>query len=111
MDEEKNELIEMNDAPAEDDPEILEEAPAGIPEEASADAPEKKSTGLNMQTRCLLRILVGGYIAYLGWQLLQSYFKGAAASAAVNIIFGALFLLLGGGLAVWSLLLMFRNDS
>ena len=54
MDEEKNELIEMNDAPAEDDPEILEEAPAGIPEEASADAPEKKSTGLPAEMRSSL---------------------------------------------------------
>ena len=107
MDEEKNELIETNDAPAEDVPERPEEAPAGIPE----DAPEEKPAGPNMHTRYLIRILVGGYVAYLGWQLLQSYIKGTASSAAVAIIFGALFLLLGGGLAVWSVLQMFRNDA
>ena len=101
MDEEKNELIEMEAAP---------EEPPEIPEEVPADAPEEKRPGLNMRTHYLIRILVGGYIAYLGWQLMKNFINGVGNKVVAGI-FGVVFLLLGGGLVVWSVLLMCRDDS
>ncbi len=89
MDEEKNELIESEEAP--------EQQPAGRP--------------VNMRTHYLIRILVGGYLAYLGWQLLQSFISGAANSKALAIIAGVAFLILGIALVVWSVILLTRDDS
>ena len=92
MDEEKNELIES------------------APEEAS-EQPEQTPARPNMRTHYLIRILVGGYLAYLGWQLLQSFINGTANSKALAIIAGIAFLLLGGALVVWSVLLLTRSDE
>ena len=91
MDEQKNEQIE----------------PIESPEETVEQTPAKP----NMRTRYLVRILVGGYVAYLGWQLVQSYIQGTASSKALAIIAGAAFLLLCGALAIWSVILLTRDDS
>lgn len=91
MDEQKNEQLE----------------PIENPEDDKEQTPAKP----NMRTHYLVRILVGGYIAYLGWQLLQSFIQGTASSKALAIIAGPAFLLLGGALVIWSVILMTRDDS
>lgn len=77
------------------------------PEETEEQLPAKP----NMRTHYLVRILVGGYIAYLGWQLLQSYIQGSATSKTLAIIAGPAFMLLGGALLIWSVILLTRDDS
>ena len=91
MDEQKNEQIQQ-----------LENT-----EETAEQTPAKP----NMRTRYILRVLVGGYVAYLGWQLVQSYIDGSASSKVLAIVAGVAFLLLGGALAIWSVILMTRDDS
>ena len=91
MEEQKNEQLE----------------PIETPEETEEQTPAKP----NMRTHYLVRILVGGYIAYLGWQLLQSFIQGTASSKALAIIAGLAFLLLGGALLIWSVILLTRDDS
>lgn len=91
MDEQKNEQLEQIETP----------------EEAAEQTPAKP----NMQTHYLIRILVGGYLAYLGWQLVQSFIQGTASSNALAIGAGAAFLLLGGALVIWSVILLLRGDS
>ena len=71
MDEQQNELIPQEPAPE----------------------PEQTPKPANMRTHYLIRILVGGYLAYLGWQLMQTYIKGTASSMALAVIAGVAFML------------------
>ena len=89
MDEQQNELIPQEPAPE----------------------PEQTPKPANMRTHYLIRILVGGYLAYLGWQLMQTYIKGTASSMALAVIAGGAFMLLGGALVVWSVVRMTRGDE
>ena len=91
MDEQQNELIEQETVPEE--------------------VPEQRPGKPNMRTHYLLRILIGAYLAYLGWQLMQSYIQGTASSNAVAIIGGVAFLLIGGALVIWSVVLLTRGDE
>ena len=96
MDEQNNELI-------------AQEQSAGEAQRPETEPNPKRPA--NMHTHYLLRILVGGYLAYLGWQLIDNFIKGAAQSAALNLVAGGVFLLCGVGLAIWSVLLLIRGDE
>lgn len=51
--------------------------------------------------RFILRLVAGGYVFYLGIQLIQGYLRGTSGmNGAVSIGVGALFLIFGG----WSVL-------
>ena len=97
MDEENKDLIEV-------------EPPAEAPQDEQ-QTPGSGKPKPNMRTHYLIRILVGAYLAYLGWQLLQSYIDKSASSPALAVIAGPAFLLIGIALAVWSAVLMARDDS
>ncbi len=73
--------------------------------------PEEPPKPANMRTHYLIRILIGGYLAYLGWQLMQTYLNGTASSMALAIIAGVAFMLLGGALVIWSVVLLTRGDE
>ena len=93
MEEQKNELIEQT------------------PGEAPEETPVQTPSGPNMRTRYIIRILVGGYLAYLGAQLIKSYVKDGPAAGLVAIIAGPAFVLIGAALVVWSVVLMTRDDT
>ena len=61
---------------------------------------EEKPVRKDMTKFLIIRILVAGYVAYLGADLLKSYIKGGAG---VGILVAAIvFLLAGIGVVVWS---------
>lgn len=70
--------------------------------------PERKTTP---QISYTLRIVIGAYIAYLGWQLASGIFSGDITGTQLIIcgIAAAIFAVIGVGLVVWSLWLMFRK--
>lgn len=90
MDEQKNELLS--------------------PEEQTPEEQSPKNT-LNPQTSYLIRILIGGYIAYLGWELASGIFAGTLEGTKLIVcaIAAALFAIAGVGLVVWSLWLMMKK--
>lgn len=96
MDEQNKELMEQEQ---EELQELTEE-----PEQE----PVKKQ---NPQLSYTLRIIIGAYIAYLGWQLASGIFSGSVVGK--DLIFcgiaAAVFAVCGVGLVVWSLWLMFRK--
>ena len=85
--------------------ELLEQEQAEQPEQE----PERKT---NPQISYTLRIVIGAYIAYLGWQLASGIFSGDITGTQLIIcgIAAAVFAVIGVGLVVWSLWLMMKKQ-
>lgn len=70
----------------------------------------EKSSGPDTGRFYLIRILIGGYIAYLGGQLINSFIRGTAeVHPAFILIAGIVLLLAGMAVAVWSVWLLVRG--
>lgn len=78
-------------------------------DEQPEQAPERKT---NPQISYTLRIVIGAYIAYLGWQLASGIFSGDITGTQLIIcgIAAAVFAVIGVGLVVWSLWLMMKKQ-
>lgn len=78
-------------------------------EQLPGQEPERKTAP---QISYTLRIVIGAYIAYLGWQLASGIFSGDITGTKLIIcgIAAALFALTGVGLVVWSLWLMMKKQ-
>ena len=70
-------------------------------------APEEETPARDMRKFHILRILVAGYIAYLGSDLLKSYLKGSAGAGI--LIAAIVFLLAGVGVVLWSVWRMVKE--
>lgn len=70
--------------------------------------PQKKQTP---QISYTLRIIIGAYIAYLGWQLASGIFNDTLTGTKLIIcgIAAAVFAICGVGLVIWSLWLMMKK--
>lgn len=70
--------------------------------------PERKPTP---QFSYTLRIIIGAYIAYLGWQLASGIISGSVTGTELIIcgIAAAVFAVAGVGLVVWSVWLMMKK--
>ncbi|MBE6932878.1 MAG: hypothetical protein E7464_05830 [Ruminococcaceae bacterium] len=100
MDEQNKELMESQQDELPEQAEVLDEEPE--------EAPVKKQ---NPQLSYTLRIIIGGYIAYLGWELASGIFEGTVVGKELIIcgIAAAVFAICGVGLVVWSLWLMMKK--
>lgn len=100
MDEQNKELMESEQK------ELLAQDEAL--EEELDEAPAKKQ---NPQFSYTLRILIGAYIAYLGWELASGIFEGTVVGKELIIcgIAAAVFAICGVGLVVWSIWLMMKK--
>lgn len=62
--------------------------------------------------RIILRLVAGGYLVYLGYQLLSGYLKGAeVGNPAVSIAGGVLFLIVGAWCVLSVLVPMIKNGG
>lgn len=80
-------------------------------EEQTPEEQSPKNSAQNSQPFYLIRILIGGYIAYLGWQLASGIFTGTLEGTKLIIcaIAAAIFAIAGVGLVVWSFWLMMKK--
>ena len=68
---------------------------------------EEEKPARDMRKFHIIRILVAGYIAYLGSDLLKSYIKGSAGAGI--LIAAIVFLLAGTGVVLWSVWQMVKG--
>lgn len=62
--------------------------------------------------RIILRLVAGGYLVYLGYQLLSGYLKGAeVGNPAVSIAGGVLFLIVGAWCVLSVVVPMIKNGG
>jgi len=84
--------------------ETTENAEVAITEEAD-NSEEKKSKFVTNQTVLTIRVLVGGYVAYLGYDIIKTEEK-----ALVSTIFAGLFIVIGAFLVIWSLKKLIKGE-
>ena len=89
MDEQKNELLNQD--------------------QEEQQEPERNS---NPQISYMIRILIGGYVAYLAWELASGIFAGTLTGTKLIIcgVAAAIFAICGVGLVVWTLWLMMKKQ-
>lgn len=66
---------------------------------------------MNRQAGSMFRIIVGGYLVYLGMNLISAVVKEKPENMVLMIIFGAAFIVFGGGYALFSLKRMFDESK
>lgn len=75
------------------------------------EEPEKKKKTVDPNTRRAIRILIGGYLVYLAYQLFDSIMKGTATGTSLVIcaIAAGVFVIAGVYFVVSSLLALLRG--
>lgn len=71
---------------------------------------KENHTSKPAQMTVMLRLIAGGYLAYLAFGLLKEYVKPGSGGQLIQIVCGVLFLAVGAVLAVWALRKLIKGD-
>lgn len=66
---------------------------------------------MNRQAGSMFRIIVGGYLVYLGISLVSAVVKEKPENMVLMAIFGVVFIVFGGGYALFTLKRMFDESK